>query len=329
MRDLGPKPAELDAIGRSTEMQDVLRLIEAVAPTRAPVLFVGETGTGKGLLARALHKRSLRIAERFVPVNCAALTQERLAAELLGVAGERPGAVDRARGGTLFLKAVGDLPLEVQEALSQLLRPFGAQGGGCSRADDVRLVAATSEHPITAATEGRFHPALLSLLDGVRIGVPPLRERGGDVPQLAEHFLAGAAARAGRKAPRVSPEALALLEQHRWDGNVRELENAMERAAVVYHGDEVGPGDLPGHLKRPAEERQAREEVDLYGLSFREAKERAVEAFERRYAEEVLVRAGGNVSEAARFAGLDRSNLRRLMARYGVRPGGFRAKDSG
>lgn len=312
-------------VGSSPQMQDVLRLVEAVAPTRAPVLLVGETGTGKGLLAKVLHDRSGRGAGPFVVLNCSALTEERLTAEIAGI-GERQGAVDRARGGTLFLDAVGELPLQTQAALSEQLRAFGAQGGNVSREQDVRLVAAMSEHPIAAASEGRFSRALLDLLDGVRITIPPLRERAGDVLSLATWFLERASKLHGRKPPALSPEAQGLLDGHRWDGNVRELENAMERAAVVTRGDTVFVQDLPAHLLSHLEARRKDDEEDVYKLPFREAKDRAVELFERRYVESLLARGKGNVSEAARNSGLDRSNFRRLMARYGVHPEDFRER---
>lgn len=310
-------------MGTSPQMQDVLRLVEAVAPTRAPVLLVGETGTGKGLLAKVLHERSGRTSGPLVVVSCAASSAERLKVEVFGD-GERAGAATRARGGTLLLDAVDDLPLATQEELAVALAPHGAQGGNLPRDEDVRLLAAMSEHPIAAASEGRFSPALLDLLDGVRITIPPLRERAGDVLLLAGWFLERAATSHGRKAPVLSPEAQALLEGHRWDGNVRELENAMERAAVVTQGDTVSVHDLPSHLLRHLEKRRQDDEQDVYELPFSQAKERALELFERRYAESLLSRAKGNVSEAARRAGLDRSNFRRLMARYGVRPDDFR-----
>lgn len=306
-------------------MQDVLRLVEAVAPTRAPVLLVGETGTGKGLLAKVLHERSGRTAGPLVVVNCAAISAERLKAQVFG-SDERAGAAARAKGGTLLLDAVGDVPLESQVELAKALAPYGAQGGNLPRDEDVRLVAAMSEHPIAAASEGRFSAALLELLDGVRITIPPLRERAGDVLLLASSFLERAASQQGRRPPAISPEAQALLEGHRWDGNVRELENAMERAAVVSRGEMVGVHDLPAHLLAHLEKRrQHDDEEDVYELPFSQAKERSLELFERRYAETLLRRAKGNVSEAARRAGLDRSQFRRLMARYGVRPDEFRS----
>lgn len=310
-------------VGASPQMQDVLRLVDAVAPTRAPVLLVGETGTGKGLLAKVLHQRSTRASGPFVVLNCAAVSAERLRVEVQGSA-ERPGASARAKGGTLLLDAVGDVPLESQEELARALAPYGAQGGQLPREDDVRLLAAMSEHPIAAASEGRFSPALLELLDGVRITLPPLREREGDVLLLASWFLERASATHGKKPPALSPEAIALLEGHRWDGNVRELENAMERAAVVTQGDTVDVPDLPAYLLTHLEKRRQRDEEDVYELPFAQAKERSLELFERRYTETLLERAKGNVSEAARRAGLDRSHFRRLMARYGVRPDDFR-----
>ncbi len=319
----GPAADRWGVVGSSPQMQDVLRLVEAVAPTRAPVLLVGETGSGKGLLAKVLHERSGRVAGPLVIVNCASLSGERLKAEILGD-GDRTGAVTRAKGGTLLLDAVGDLPLETQAELAVALQPFGAQGGNLPRDEDVRLVAAMSEHPIAAASEGRFSRALLNLLDGVRISIPALRDRAGDVLLLAGWFLARASTLHGRTPPSLSAEAQALLEGHRWDGNVRELENAMERAAVVAQGGSVGVHDLPSHLLTHLEARRKDDEQDVYELPFRDAKERALELFERRYVESLLRRASGNVSEAARRAGLDRSNFRRLMARYGVRPEEFR-----
>jgi two-component system response regulator HydG len=316
-----------ELIGQSRRMTDVFRLVEAVADSSATVLVLGESGTGKELVARALHRRSARRDRPFVAVNCSALAETLLDSELFGhVRGAFTGAVaarrglfEAADGGTIFLDEIGDVPAATQVRLLRVLqegeiRPVGAQE---SRQVDVRVIAATHADLDEARAAGRFREDLYYRLDVVTIRLPPLRERPDDIPILASHFLQKLAPRVGKRLEGISAEAMTLLRRHPWPGNVRELENAIERAVVLARGPELVPGDLPpgvGTAPRGAEV----DPTSLSHLPLAEAKRLAVGAFERRYLAELLRRELGNVTRAAKAAGVDRSNFRKLLREYGV-----------
>ena len=322
-------------LGSSQRMREVFRLVENVAPTSANVLVQGETGTGKELIARALHERSDRAHERMVTINCSTLTETLLESELFGhkkgsftgATHDKKGLFEAAHRGTLFLDEIGDLALSTQVKLLRALqggdvRPIGANA---SVKVDVRVIAATHVDVEAAMKKGAFREDLYWRLNVIRIELPPLRERVDDIPLLANHFLRRAAERFRREVRHISPEAMGALLAHRWDGNVRELENVLERAVVLCRSDTVGTGELPaqvlgsgGHRAGDADLRRA---VDM---PFREAKGVAVASFERRYCEALLEVTSGNVSEAARRAGLDRSNFRRLLMKHGIRIEAFR-----
>jgi two-component system response regulator HydG len=321
-----------DLVGQSERMQEVFRMIAAVAGSPATVLVVGESGTGKELVARAIHHRSPRRDRPLVAVNCSALTETLLDSELFGhergaftgAVSERRGLFEAAEGGTLLLDEIGDVPPGTQVRLLRVLqegeiRRVGAQQ---PRHVDVRVIAATHRDLRREVAEGRFREDLFFRLDVVSIRVPPLRERPEDVPPLAVHFLRKVAAKLGKRVEGIAPGAMEALTTYGWPGNVRELENAVERAVVLARGDELALGDLPPTILRGG----GGAEVDLAGL-FRlrlgEAKRLAVRAFERRYLASALRTAGFSVSRAAAAAGVDRSNFRKLLRQYGVpaRPG--------
>lgn len=248
----------LDCI--SAKMQEVYRVVERVADTRATVLIRGESGTGKELIARALHTQSVRANKPFVPVSCAALPETLLESELFGheknaftgAVAAKPGRFELANQGTLFLDEIGDIPATVQIKLLRVLQEweFERIGGTKSVKVDVRLIAATNKNLEKAVADEKFRSDLYYRLNIVTIMLPPLRERVDDIPTLAEHFLAKFNKQNSRKLTQVAPESMALLQRYLWPGNVRELENAMERAVVLADRDAtvLTPDLLPHHI---------------------------------------------------------------------------------
>jgi DNA-binding NtrC family response regulator len=321
-------------IGNSPKMQEVYRLALGVATTASTVLILGESGTGKELTARAIHQHSARSEKAFVPVNCSAIPVELVESELFGhVKGaftgattSRPGLFEVADGGTLFLDEVGDLPPLAQVKLLRALQEAEIKrvGSNDTKTVDVRVIAATNVDLKTRIGEGRFREDLYYRLNVVAISLPPLRERPEDIPLLAQHFVLKYAERANRPVRTISATAMELLKGALWKGNVRELENAIEHAVVFCAGESIEPKDLPDTEQpkkepTPAPTNGSSSSATLGDLPFPVAKARALAAFEASYFQGVLDRAGGNVSEAARLSGLDRSNFRRAARRAGVK----------
>ncbi|MCC7179972.1 MAG: sigma 54-interacting transcriptional regulator [Acidobacteria bacterium] len=244
---LGHVPRFPDIVGGSLALRRALEAIEQVAPTDATVLITGETGTGKELLARAVHQRSRRASRPFVEMNCAAVPETLLAAELFGhergaftgAIERRAGRFEQAAGGTLFLDEIGELPPEMQVLLLRVLQTREVQrlGGTGAIPADVRVVAATNRDLAGDVMAGRFRPDLFYRLNVFPVRVPPLRERPEDIGMLAAHLAAKYAARFGRRVTRIDRRTLRLLEAHPWPGNVRELENIVARAVIVAEGE--------------------------------------------------------------------------------------------
>jgi len=247
-------------VGTSSKMQEVFRLVERVADTRASVLIRGESGTGKELIARAIHFNSSRAQSPFVPVVCIALSEQLLESELFGhekgaftgAISQKPGRFEMAHGGTLFLDEIGDIPGKVQMKLLRILqeREFERVGGTKTIRVDVRVVTATNQDLENAVKEGKFREDLYYRLQVVQIIIPPLRDRLDDIPLLVEHFIDKYAKDNGKSVRYASPEALELMMNYRWPGNVRELENAIERAIVLADADVhlITPDLLPPSL---------------------------------------------------------------------------------
>ncbi len=324
-----------DLVGNSKRMREVYRLAVGVAPTSSTVLILGESGTGKELTARAIHQHSTRAQKPFVAVNCSAIPVDLIESELFGhvrgaftgATATREGLFEAANGGTIFLDEVGDLPPLAQVKLLRVLQEGEIKrvGSNDTRLVDVRVVAATNVDLRARIAESKFREDLFYRLNVVAIELPALRSRRDDIPLLAYHFLQKYAARTGRDVRKISPDAMRALQSQLWPGNVRELENALEHAVVFCSNDTVEIGDMPFGRKGPLvpDEPPVSTENEvparsLADLPYREAKQRAVAAFEQSYFSEVLERAGGNVSEAARQSGLDRSNFRRAARRAGV-----------
>ncbi len=320
-------------VGGSPKMLEVYRLIRKVAPTSSTVLIVGETGTGKELVARAVHALSPRRHERFFAVDCGALAVNLLESELFGhVRGSFTGAVHDKRGifeaadrGTVFLDEICNVDVDVQARLLRFIqeREFLPVGGTQPRKVDVRLVFATNRDLEKMVREGTFREDLYYRLYVFPIYLPPLRDRREDIPLLACHLLGRARERSGKQVDRFSEDALRLLEQYDWPGNVRQLEASVERAVIACDGDIVEPRHLPRVLTRqslPADLDIPRTNQEFLALK-RQLRERAVADLEREFVVEALERSGWNVTHAAADVGIQRQNFQMLMRKHGIRGG--------
>ncbi|MBI5496886.1 MAG: sigma-54-dependent Fis family transcriptional regulator [Deltaproteobacteria bacterium] len=243
-----------DLVGAAPPMQKLRELVAQVAPSSATVLLLGESGTGKERVAREIHRLSNRSSRAFVAVNCAALPESILESELFGSergaftgAVSREGRFERAHGGTMLLDEIGDLPAQAQVKLLRVLQEGEVErlGGGAPRKVDVRIVAATHRDLKQYVAEGRFREDLFYRLAVITLAIPPLRERLSDLPLLVSHFLARHGQKHGKPVRGMSQDAMAALHAHGWKGNVRELENALERAVVLCRGDVIQRADLP------------------------------------------------------------------------------------
>ncbi len=318
-------------IGRGPAMQRVFDVIRKVADTDLTVLVRGPSGTGKELVANALHYNGPRRARPLVKVNCAAFSRELVESELFGhekgaftgAVGTREGKFEIADGGTLFLDEIGDMRLETQAKILRVLqeREFERVGGNRTIGVDVRILAATNQDLEAKVKDGSFREDLYYRLNVVSIPLPPLRERPEDLPLLIEHFLAAAATRLRREPKPLAADAYRALCTGEWRGNVRELEHAIEQAVALASGPEITVGDLPASVGGPASDGAA----DAPG-SFRQAKQQAVERFERQFIHEALARHHGNISRAAEDMGMYRQHLQLKLAEYGIDAAAYRER---
>ena len=294
------------------------------------ILILGETGAGKGVIARHIHEQSREPDGPFVHVNCSALPGTLIEGELFGhekgaftdAKEAREGLFEMADGGTIFLDEIGDLPLELQAKLLTVLEHGRVRRVGATkeRSVRVRVLAATNQDLRTGVREGRFREDLLFRLNAFTIEIPPLRDRGDDAVILARSMLDRLRAEYGRNPARFTPAAEAAVRAHRWDGNVRELFNAVQRAAMLSDGDEIGPSDLglePGRAKPLAEARPGG--ADAGGLVFDfERGRHTADKVEKQLMVQALEHTRGNVSKAARLIGMQRSSFRYRVERYGL-----------
>jgi len=329
---------DLAVIGTSQAMQAVFRLVEKVAPIDSTVLVQGESGTGKELIARTLHRLSSRRAGRFLPVNCGALPETLLESTLFGyekgsftgALKTTPGTFEAASGGTLFLDEVESMSPNLQVRLLRVLqeRSFFRVGGTDPIDTDVRIVGATKGDLREEVRAGRFRDDLYYRLNVLTVTLPPLRERLEDLPALVHLFLGRYGRRFGKDVRGVNDDVLDALRAYPWPGNVRELENVVERAVALAERPRLTLSDLPRELAprrvEPAAEAEDAESASSTGaataLDYQAAKGR----FEKAYLQELLVRAGGNISEAARLSGIQRQNLYLKLQRYDLDPEGYR-----
>jgi two-component system NtrC family response regulator len=302
----------------SDVMEEALNVAARAAPSRATVLLRGESGTGKEVVARAIHAASPRREGAFVAVNCAALNANLIESELFGhekgaftgADRQRKGRFEQADGGTLFIDEVAEIPVETQAKLLRILqeRAFERVGGGETLRADVRIVAATNRDLEAMIAGGRFREDLFYRLNVVTIHLPPLRLRRADIPPLIDHFLGRYAEENGKAITGVSREAMDLLMRHEYPGNVRELENLIERAVVMARGDLLTTDDLPAALRIPSSAPPAPNALpDM------------VEALEREAIARALQDAGGNQSRAAAALGLTERHLRYKLKKYGMK----------
>jgi DNA-binding NtrC family response regulator len=315
---------ELGLSGRSAAMINLYKEIARVAPTKATVLVAGESGTGKELVARAIHQHSSRSSGPFVPVNCGALTETLLEAELFGhvrgaftgAAGDRKGLWEEANGGTLFLDEIGETSPAMQVKLLRALQEGEVRRVGASKTVriDTRVVAATNRDLEKEVKQGSFREDLFYRLSVVTLQVPPLRERRTDVPLLADRFLRLASERVERTPFRFTEEAIRTLVAYEWPGNVRELESAVEHAVLRARGSEVTTQDLPAKLQS-AETRAAAQS----SLTVLYSDLPSLAELERRYLVYVLDCFSGNRTRAADVMGIDRRTLYRMAERYGIK----------
>jgi two-component system response regulator HydG len=327
-----------EIIGQSNRMRQIFRLIESISASNATVLILGESGTGKELVAKAIHTRSLRQKQAFVAINCAALPENLLESELFGTtsgaftgAKDRKGLFEVANRGTIFLDEIGDMPLALQAKLLRALQEGEIRrvGGTAWESVDVRVIAATNANLAEAKEKGTFREDLFYRLNVLPIRLPPLRERREDIPLLVAHFLQKHARRGGKKLTNVEPDALARLQRHNWPGNVRELENTLERAFVICQGKSLSDADLTfawemsGEVSPSLSREYPGAQTDI-SSPYTEAKQAAVERFDRAYLTSLLRATAGNVTTSSERAGLDRSNFRRLLKRYELDPETFR-----
>ena len=321
-------------LGRSVAMREIFGILERVAPTDATVLVEGESGTGKELVAEALHNYSQRKDGPFEVLDCSALPRELIESELFGhvkgaftgATSNRAGKFQAADGGTLFLDELGELPLDLQPKLLRALekREIRPVGSNETIRTDVRIVAATNRNLLHEVREGNFREDLYYRFAVIRVVLPPLRDRLEDVPLLVEHFLRSANAMAGRdSAAEVGYKTMEKLKRQRWPGNVRELKNALERAVVLSIGDQLETRflNVSDAAQRSGDaERQASAQASPLAeaaieedMPFKEAKNRLIEEFEKAYWSSLLERTGGNVSKAARIAGVHRKSVEYIL----------------
>ncbi len=309
-------------VAASQAMSAVFELARKAARYATTVLILGESGTGKELVARGIHDEGLRRGKPWVPVNCGGIPETLLESELFGYRKgaftgadrNKKGLFQEADGGTIFLDEIGELPPALQVKLLRVLQENEIRPVGETRAEkvDVRVIAATARNLEEAVRSGRFREDLYYRLKVLTIALPPLRERREDIPQLARHFLARYNAKLHKAVAGISPSALALMLEYGWPGNVREMENVIERAVLLCEEETIQPEHLPAELGPP----QAPEEVPgtVSGLSLK----RAQRAIEKRLIRQALEQTGGNRSQAARLLEISHPSLLSKMKAYGI-----------
>jgi DNA-binding NtrC family response regulator len=318
-RDLLTREGVGSIVGKHPRIQELINTVAQIAPTDCNVLIMGETGTGKELFARALHHASNRNQKRFVAFNCAALAEELLVSELFGhergaftgAVAAKEGLFEAADGGTVFLDEIGDMPLSMQAKLLRVIQEKVVTRVGSTETIpvDVRIVAATNQDLRELVDASRFRSDLYYRLNVMCLELPPLREHRDDVPLLATHFLEKHAAKQSKSITDISGDMMTALIRHDFPGNVRELENLIERAVTLNNGQELQASDLPGYLQPGAE-----------GADHDETKDKllTLEERERHYIKRVLEQTGGNKTRAAEVLGIDRVSLWRKIKKYSL-----------
>ena len=323
-----------DVVSQNEQMHKIFAIIKNIAPTRSHVLIQGETGTGKEMIARAIHNLSPQCDHPFIPVDCGALTESILESELFGhIKGAFTGATEDKKGlfeiahrGTAFLDEIGKTSLRTQSKLLRVLQNSEIKrvGEASSRHIDVRLIAASNENLQKSIVSGNFREDLFYRLNVILIELPPLRDRKEDIPLLIEHFLMKYNRLERRNLKNISKDSLNILMNYDWPGNIRELENIIHRAVVMKIDDIIEPNDLPAtlhHLTFSAERRKR----PTRDRDFSKARKTFIELFEKDFIVSSLKDHKGNVSRMAKAIRLDRRNLQRKFKMYGINPGDYHA----
>ncbi len=320
--DSGNESTAAQLLGNSPQMHALRTVITRMARSQAPVLITGESGTGKELAARLIHSSGPRAARPFVPVNCGAIPSELVESEFFGhrkgsftgAHTDRPGLIRSAEGGTLFLDEIGELPLPMQVKLLRVIQERRVRAVGATQEVpvDVRFVSATHQDLTLALAEGRFREDLYYRINVIDLHVPPLRERRGDIAPLAEALLARICATAGIAPRKLTPAAIALLEEHTFPGNVRELENVLERASALTEGDTIDAGDI--RLRQSPR----RPEANITGHD--EPLPNVLDEVERQAIRKALRETGGNRTAAARRLGMTFRQLRYRLEKLDIKP---------
>jgi DNA-binding NtrC family response regulator len=318
-------------VGSGPKMQEIFRMIRKVASTASTVLIVGETGTGKELVAHAIHLLSLRRGQRFCAVDCGVFSAELITSELFGhikgaftgAVATQMGVIESADGGTVFLDEICNLDLEIQGKLLRFIqeREFIPIGDTETKHVDVRLIFATNRDLEKMVAEGTFREDLYYRLHVYPIHLPPLREHPEDIAALAYHMLAKMNERSGKKITRISDAAMKLLKQHDWPGNVRQLESAIERAAIICDETTIESHHLPASITRPDYPESAPVPQTNKEFLFlkRKLREETIKELEREFILGALQRAEWNVTKAAQAVGIQRTNLQAMMRKHGIR----------
>lgn len=324
-------------IGAAPVMKEIFELIRQVAPTTATVLITGETGTGKELVAKAIHKNSPRSSRKFITVNCTAIPEQVIESELFGhVKGaftgawkDKKGLVEEAHEGTIFLDEIGDLSPQMQTKLLRLLQEgeYKAVGSVATKKADLRFIAATNHNLKSDIEEKRFREDLYYRLNVIQFEVPPLKERREDIPLLSYYFLKKYSGINQKDIREVAPSAMEAFLSEEFPGNVRELENIIERGVIFCRTDTLEVKDL--FLDTKQKMLLPDLDKDVSSLSFREAKEKMIGLFHEHYIQLLLRESEGNISKAAETAGIQRQYLHRLMKEAGVTAADFKRKGPG
>lgn len=314
-------------IGNSRAMLKVLDMVSRVAFSSATVLITGESGTGKELVARAIHFSGNRKDEKFVAINCATLSENLLESELFGhVKGAFTGAVkdkkglfEDADGGTLFMDEIGDIPKSVQAKMLRVLQEgeFMSLGDTVTKKVDVRIIAATNQDLLQRVQEKEFREDLYYRLNVINITMPPLRERKEDIPLLVKHFIEKYNKKENRQIKGVSPEIEKEFYNYNWPGNVRELENVIERAITLTNEDIITADVVLPQVKKEGD--TGTTETELFAQPYKEARRKALDAFNIKYITNVLNKTSGNVTNAAKEIEIERQYLQRMLKRYNIK----------
>lgn len=325
-------------LGKSKSMQAVYETIQNVGNSNSSILILGESGTGKELVARAVHQVSSRKNKPFIVINCSAIPEGLMESELFGhtrgsftgASHDKMGMFEEANGGTVFLDEIGEIPLAIQVKLLRVLQEREIRRVGASevRKVDVRIISATHQDLPDLIQKGAFREDLYYRLNVISIHMPPLRDRSEDIPLLAYHFLKKFNQKTGKNIEDISVDVLHMLQSYPWYGNVRELENVIERCVVLGEGKTVGAKDLPPKFISKNFYLPSNQEEDLGQFSYQDAKEKALELFNKSYLQHVLKASHGNISLASMKAGMDRSNFKKIIRKYDIDLTDFKGDES-